>query len=455
MDGEPTREQDRADDQALPGHEGPARTGSPTSATGELAARASRLQKKIFSAIDTYDTDGTLTEEALQSVPKQAWKDQALNLLELHASAPQGSLSETAEFAGWDQATIGDWFDEAGTAAYLTDYCNDLQESWKSIVILKAAAQLERKIKMGAHEAVQWFDGQIAEALTVSGRKASTLAEEFYDLRLEAHEVKQGTKIPDPGFTTGFEKLDHYCRFRRGELIVVAGRTSTGKSALMSQFMRHHAEQHGGVLCYSMEMSNRALAERHASSIMGLNYGFMVMDPELMKQKADDLNQYLEAYQGPASRIYSEFERRATVHAVCRAARMYHRKRGISMLVLDYLQRLRPTEMTIRQDRRFQVEEMTGALKDLAEELDIPVLVLSQLSRQAEARTGNAKIVDLAEASSIEADADLILLINRAIGGQGAELDLAKQRVGRAGMVFSADFRGSTTEFSITGVKDE
>ena len=453
MDGQSLREQDSPDDQALPRDAGSSRTRQATSAVGELAARATRLQRKIFSALDTYDTDGTLSEEALQRVPKKAWAKHAIELLELHTQAPQGTIAETAEFCGWDQQRITDWFDEAGTAAYLADYCDELTEAWKSTVILKAASQLEGKINLGANEAVQWFDSKIAEALTVSGKKASTLAEEFYNLRLEAMEVKQGTRTPDPGFTTGFHKLDHYCRFRRGELVVVAGRTSTGKSALMAQFIRHHAEQHGAVLCYTMEMSNRALAERHASSIMGMNYGFMVLDPDLMKEKADDLNQYLEAYQAPASRIHSEFERRATVHAVCRAARMYARKHRITMVVLDYLQRLRPTEATIRQDRRFQVEEMTGALKDLAEELDIPVLVLSQLSRKAESRTGNAQISDLAEASSIEADADLILMINRKIGGQGAELDLAKQRVGQAGMVFEADFRGTTTEFTVTGVK--
>jgi len=121
-------------------------------------------------------------------------------------------------------------------------------------------------------------------------------------------------------------------------------------------------------------------------------------------------------------------------------ARRLHRQTGkLGLIVVDYLQLLSPTDPKVPREQ--QVAEMSRGLKALAKELDVPVLVLSQLNRAAEKENRSPKLSDLRESGSIEQDADVVLMLARPkdadekfqVAADSAELIVAKQRNGPVG----------------------
>lgn len=248
------------------------------------------------------------------------------------------------------------------------------------------------------------------------------------------------------GVSTGLHDLDWLTMgLQPGDLIVIGGRPSTGKTVLGLQFALT-ASQGGPVLFSSLEMSRQPVWRRalfHTARVDGYRYlrGYLD-DATTHRQIAEametlrELNLSIHQKAG-ASPIQ--------IRSTAQRTKLRH---GLSLLVVDYLQLMQPSDRsTVKHLNRTQiVGEFARALKELASDLQIPVVVLSQLRRSQERPT----MADLRESGDIEAHADVILLLHRAGADEDQftpgepvplELILEKQRNGPTGSINLLNFR--------------
>lgn len=237
------------------------------------------------------------------------------------------------------------------------------------------------------------------------------------------------------GKPTGFTDLDKLMRMNDGDLIILAARPGMGKTAFAMN-IADHISKTGSVLFVSLEMDGVSLADRLLSGASRVPFTKMrggTYDNTERKKLLDTAGDISERN----SFIIDDTPNR-TVWDVAAVARREKRKGDLSLVVVDYLQLLTPTDK--RVPRQEQVAAMTRGLKGMARELEVPVICLAQLNRQAETDTGNRpKLRHLRESGAIEQDADIVLFIHRdgyfdpkAPQGE-AEILLSKQRNGMLG----------------------
>ena len=244
------------------------------------------------------------------------------------------------------------------------------------------------------------------------------------------------------GLTTGFAKLDEMTTgLQPSELCVLAARPSMGKTALALNIAQHVAVKLGKpVAVFSLEMSAESLLSRMLCALARVDShsfrgGFLNMEER--RRLSGALNQLV---QSPLFIDDSAATNLMEMHAKCRRLRS---ERGLGLVILDYLQLMGGKGKF--ENRNQEISTISRGLKQLAKELKVPVLALSQLSRAPEVRTGDHRpqLSDLRESRSIEQDADLVAFIFREevykpdrqdLHGL-AELLVAKQRNGPTGKV--------------------
>lgn len=197
-----------------------------------------------------------------------------------------------------------------------------------------------------------------------------------------------------------------------GELFVLAARPSMGKTALAMQIALHQAQRDRSVLFVSLEMKKPELVQRLACSI-ALVDGVVVRSRKTNVRELNRLRGAVESF-GPDSRLRLWAPRRRhNMQLACIAARarMVRMRHGLDMLIVDYLQLIQPDDP--RQNRQEQVAAISRGLKQIAGELDIPVVALCQFKR-IEEDGRKPRLTDLRESGQIEQDADTVLMIHRA-----------------------------------------
>lgn len=248
------------------------------------------------------------------------------------------------------------------------------------------------------------------------------------------------------GVESGLIDLDRLTGGLHGsELIVIAGRPSMGKTALAMNIAESVAiTQRKPTLFVSLEMSKIELADRMLCSIAKVN-GHRLRNGTI---STEELNRLVEkASEINEAPLYVDDSPSRTVTEIAAAARRIERrergddpnKKGLACIVIDYLQLIEPDNP--KDPRQEQVAKITRRLKGLAREMNVPLLVLAQLNRQAEASKDNRpKLSHLRESGAIEQDADVVMFVHREeyyrhgeekkeLEGQ-AEIILAKQRNG-------------------------
>jgi replicative DNA helicase len=284
------------------------------------------------------------------------------------------------------------------------------------------------------------------------------------------------------GLATGFTDLDHRMGgLQPSDLIIVAGRPSMGKTALATNIAYHVAKSYkpdedsenaldGAVVgFFSLEMSAEQLATRIISEQS------LIPSERIRRGRidSDEFDRIVEVSQELQSLpLYIDQTGGITVAQLAARARRLKRQRGIGLVVVDYLQLLSGSSRRASEGRVQEVTEITTSLKALAKELHVPVLAVSQLSRQVEQREDKRpQLSDLRESGSIEQDADVVMFVFReeyylerrepnlnteehaqwrnqmeAVTGQ-AEVIIGKQRHGPTGTV-RLQFTAEYTRFS-------
>ena len=257
------------------------------------------------------------------------------------------------------------------------------------------------------------------------------------------------------GIRTGFHDLDTLTTgLQPSDLVILAARPSIGKTSLALNFAEHAAVKEGKTVgIFSLEMSKEQLVLRLLSSVANidsqrLRSGFL---------EEMDFTRLAPAMNALASApIFIDDTANITTTELRTKARRLQAEAGLDMIIVDYLQLMQGTASTKDANRVQEVSEISRGLKGLARELKVPVIALSQLSRQAEMRESREpRLSDLRESGSIEQDADLVLFLwrEKERGAEDAETDgeivnlrLAKHRNGPTGQV-QLWFRKKLTRF--------
>jgi replicative DNA helicase len=254
------------------------------------------------------------------------------------------------------------------------------------------------------------------------------------------------------GVATGFIDLDHkLAGLQPGDLVILAGRPSMGKTALALNIAQNASVMTGvGVGIYSLEMSRQQLVDRMLCAHA------MVNASKVRTGRLDvkDWERFLEASETlRKARIHINDAPGLTVAEIrAHARRLVTQDPNLGLLVVDYIQLMASEDP--RQSRVQAVSDMSRGLKALAKDLHVPVLALSQLSRGVEQRQDKRPIMsDLRESGAIEQDADVILFIYRdeyynpdTAEPSVAEVIIGKQRHGPTGMIRLV-FQGRYTRF--------
>ncbi|QBJ80533.1 replicative DNA helicase [Aquitalea sp. USM4] len=212
------------------------------------------------------------------------------------------------------------------------------------------------------------------------------------------------------GIPTGFTDVDkRLLGLKPGDLIIVAGRPAMGKTVYALNVAEYVAEHRGPVLFISLEMSKLQLGLRQQA-----NYGSIplnVLQSGELTGEDFDYRLPLAVKKATESRIFCDFRSALSPAQVKAKAKAIQRKHGISMIVIDYLQK-----MTARgaENRTNEIRLIASGLKNMAKDLQVPVLALSQLSRKVEERPNKRPMMsDLRESGDIEQEADIIQFLYR------------------------------------------
>jgi replicative DNA helicase len=248
------------------------------------------------------------------------------------------------------------------------------------------------------------------------------------------------------GISTGFVEFDRMTSgMHPSEMIVIAARPSMGKTALAMNIAEHVAiNEKLPVGVFSLEMSSQQLVQRLLCSRARVNLQ-KVRDGFLGERDFPSLT--AAASKLAEAKIFIDDSASLTILELRAKARRLKAQQEVQLIIVDYLQLLRSTSRRAQDNRQLEISEISAGLKGLAKELKIPVIVVAQLNRQPEQRSGGKpRLSDLRESGSIEQDADLVgLLVRpeiyeedeeaRAEKAGEAELIIAKQRNGPVGEI--------------------
>ncbi|MGB0035593.1 MAG: replicative DNA helicase [Candidatus Acidiferrales bacterium] len=243
------------------------------------------------------------------------------------------------------------------------------------------------------------------------------------------------------GLATGYPGLDNETAgLQPSELIILAARPSMGKTALALNIAENVAlRQREPVAIFSLEMSKESLLMRLLASEARVD-AHKFRTGHMNKDDWGKITSSL-ATMGEAP-LWIDDSASSTVLEMGAKARRLKRDRGLSLMIVDYLQLVVPSNSGRGTNRQEEVSSMSRALKGLAKELKVPVIVLSQLTRAPEREERKPQLADLRESGAIEQDADVVLFINRPNFYKSnlpeedrakAEIIIAKQRNGPTG----------------------
>ena len=358
-----------------------------------------------------------------------------------------GALADCGGFEGLQKIQ-----ESISSAVNIRHYAERVRDCW----LLRQLAQVSDENSdaayghsaLGAREIVEAAQAKLMTLteVHVAGHGAQTFRDAMPGFNEDMRRRQAGETAPIP---TGFVDIDARAQIERGNLVILAGRPGTGKTAFASQAAEQAAARGLKSLLFSMEMSSRELISRSLARESGLQLsdilsGRAAGSPALLATQAR-LSALPIAIDDSAPR---------PIHEIRATARAMKRREGLDMIVLDYLQ-LMPGTGGYGKNRNEDLSDITRGLKALARELDIVVILLSQLSRKCEDRLDKRPMLsDLRDSGAIEQDADLVFLLYRheyyfpkLFDWHGvAECNIAKFRNGPTGVI-PLRFEGALTLF--------
>jgi replicative DNA helicase len=255
------------------------------------------------------------------------------------------------------------------------------------------------------------------------------------------------------GISTGFVEFDRMTSgLHPSEMVVIAARPSMGKTALAMNIAEYVAiNEKLAVGVFSLEMSSQQLVQRMLCSRARVNLQ-RVRDGFLGERDFPSLT--AAASKLAEARMFIDDSASLSILELRAKARRLKAQQDVSLIIVDYLQLLRSTTRRAQDNRQLEISEISAGLKALAKDLKIPVIVLAQLNRQPEQRTGGKpRLSDLRESGSIEQDADLVgLLVRPELYEEDEEARVEK--AGEAELIIAKQRNGPVGEIPLTFLKE-
>lgn len=388
------------------------------------------------------------------------------------------AIADHAERAApFDVVTISDWLksrdelEEAGGMAYLISLSQDIPSAANVKAygdIVAERAMLRALVRAGGEIAGNAFTTEgrsLAEIIDEAERRVFEIAERgnrrgrgFKPIRSLLREAVdrldqlQHSRSHITGVATGLQDFDERTAgLQPGDLIIIAGRPSMGKTALAMNIAEHVAVgEKLATAIFSMEMPAVQLTMRMLSSLGRIDQG-RLRTGHLEEDEWPRVTSVIELMDG-APLYVDDSPGLSPTELRTRARRLKREQPDLSLIVIDYLQLMQVPGT--RENRATEISEISRALKGLAKELNVPIVALSQLNRSVEQRPNKRPVMsDLRESGSIEQDADVIVMLyrdeyyNENSPDKGlAEIIIAKQRNGPTGTLRAA-FRERYTRF--------
>jgi len=344
-------------------------------------------------------------------------------------------------------AALADVVQAVPHAAHATHYAAIVRDKALLRSLIDAGTDILRDAYDASDEPRQLLARAEEKIFSILERRSSAEAKPIQSV-LEEVMVRMDARMKHEhtigGVETGFTDLDQLCGgLHNSELVILAARPSMGKTAFAMNIAEHASiNLKQPVLFVSLEMAALELADRLLCSAAQVN-GHRLRNGTISQEDRRRLVQKSSEI-GTAPLFIDDTPSR-TLTEIAAVARRLKRKQGLSMIVIDYLQLIEPDNP--RDPRQEQVARIARRLKGMSRELDIPVLCLAQLNRQAEvSRDNRPRLNHLRESGAIEQDADVVMFVHREeyyqtndedrerVRGQ-AEIIIAKQRNGPIGDV--------------------
>ena len=403
----------------------------------------------IVSERDFYHTENKEVFKVIQSLSEESKVTDLLTVSDYLDSStefePKPSIENLSEIV---ESTAGN--------SNITEYAKIIREK----ALVREVIQISSDIAQSAYkpegkspsELVDIAESHIFEIAERGNRnmvfaEMSDLVKQTYD---ELDKRSQGGGNIT-GVSSGFRELDNLTAgLQNGELIIIAGRPSMGKTAFALNIAEHTAlADENPVAIFSMEMSASSLAQRMISSLGRVN-AHSIKTGQLEERDWNRVDGAIQQIKNAP--IYIDDTPSLTPIELRARARRIQREKGLSLIVIDYLQLMSVHGSS--ENRATEISEISRNLKALATELNIPIIALSQLNRSVEQRTDKQpQMSDLRESGAIEQEADLIAFIYREevydpdTDKKGVALiNVAKQRNGSIGQ-FNLTFLGRYTRF--------
>jgi replicative DNA helicase len=406
----------------------------------------------IVSAEDFYRPDHRLIFEALAELTLGGRPGDVVTVAE--ALERRGRLEEAGGLA-----YLGTLARDTPTAANVRAYAQIVRERALLRRLIEAGRAIIASVfsdqGLSARELVDRAEAKVFEIAELGARSGSGIVRVSALLPPLIDKIDEWHTNPDRlrGLATGFADFDRLTGgLRGGDLVIIAGRPSMGKTTLavnMAEYAAVSPDSKASVAIFSMEMPSEQLVTRMLSSI-----GHVPLNSIRTGRVSDDdwVRITAATHQLSEARIFIDESPALTPTELRARARRLKREHGLDLIVVDYLQLMQVPGT--QENRATEIAEISRGLKALAKELAVPVLALSQLNRSVEQRTEKKPVMsDLRESGALEQDADMILLIyrdevydkNTTKKGM-AEIDLAKHRNGETG-TFLLTFQGQYTRF--------
>jgi replicative DNA helicase len=257
------------------------------------------------------------------------------------------------------------------------------------------------------------------------------------------------------GIPTGFGDLDKMTLgLHPAEMIVIAARPSMGKTALAMNIAEHVAMNVGkAVAVFSLEMSSQQLVQRLLCSRAQVDLQ-RVRDGFLSERDFPKLTS--AAAKLAAAKMFIDDTPGLSIMELRAKARRMKSQYDVELIVIDYLQLLRSTTRRAQDNRQLEISEISGGIKALAKELNLPIVVVAQLNRQPDTRAkegGRPRLSDLRESGSIEQDADVVGLLVRPEYYETDE-DARQEKAGEAELIIAKQRNGPTGEVQLVFRKE-
>ena len=341
-----------------------------------------------------------------------------------------------------------------GSASNIVHYAGIVKEKAVLRDLISIASNISNRSYDDTEDTEKILDDAERMVLEISQKRARsglTPISEVIDDTLSQLEILSQKKEGITGLTSGFIDLDRITSgWQKSDFIILAARPAMGKTAFALNMAQNAAiATHEPVAIFSLEMSKEQLVNRMVSSMAEI-------DQQTLRNGriyGDDWVQLVNAIAPLAEApVYIDDTPAISVREVRAKARRLKTERGLSLVIIDYLQLMGSTGRI--ESRQQEVSQISRSLKALARELDIPIIALSQLSRSVEqGQEKKPSLSHLRESGSLEQDADIVMFIYRdeyynedsEKKGQ-AEIIIAKHRNGATGSV-DLSFRKEFTKF--------